>query len=241
MVKKAMVLAAGNGTRLHPLTLSNPKPLLMLNNKPIIEYNLDLLKKHGIEEVYINACYLSNKMVEYFKYRPKDELTIHLNVEEKMMGSAGGLKLLEDKLQETFLVVSGDLLTNAPLNHLISSHKEKGALASMGLTKVQDPRQYGIVVVNEEDRIIRFQEKPKTLEEAFSDLINVGIYVFEPTIFSYIPEDTFFDFSKDLFPILLEGKAPLFAFPIHSYWRDLGTIPELEIAENDIKNALFRD
>ena len=175
MVKKAMVLAAGNGTRLHPLTLSNPKPLLLLSNKPIIEYNLDLLKKYGIEEVHINACYLSDNMVSYFKNRPKDELSITLSVEKEMMGSAGGLKLLEDKFDDTFLVISGDLLTNAPLDGLILNHKEKGAIASMGLTEVQDPRQYGIVVVNENNQIIRFQVVPMTIVESVRYCLFVGI------------------------------------------------------------------
>lgn len=236
MLKTAMVLAAGKGERLYPLTKDLPKPLLKVGDKPIIEYNLSLLKEHGIKNVYVNTCYLSNKIEEYFTERKDDGLNIQLSIETEILGTAGGVKKLASKFTETFIVVSGDLLTTVNIKDMFFFHKEKKSHFTMGLTKVENPSQFGIVIIDDNAKIIRFKEKPKKKEEIFSNTINTGIYIIEPYVLDFIPENTFFDFSKDLFPILLQNKTPFYGYTFDSLWRDLGTISELEKADKELNN-----
>lgn len=232
---KGMVLAAGKGTRLYPYTEDKPKPLVEVNHKPIIEYNLNLLEKHGIYNVCVNTCYLSEVMLDYFQKRDKDSLNITVNEEKKMLGSAGGVKAFEKNFGSTTVVLSGDLLTNVNLSDMLEFHYSKKSTFTMGLTEVKDPRAYGIVVLNKEQKIVRFQEKPKTIEEAFSNLINTGIYIFEPHILKYIPNNEFFDFSNDLFPILLKEESDFYGYKMKDYWRDLGSVEQLNLADKDLK------
>ncbi len=236
MLKTAMIMAAGKGERLYPLTKDLPKPLLKLGDKPIIEYNLSLLKKHNIKNVFINACYLSDKMEEYFAKRENDGLNIHLNIEPEILGTAGGVKNLSSKFSETFVVVSGDLLTTINIEDMYKFHKEKNSHFTIGLTEVEDPSHFGIVITDNNGKIIRFKEKPKNKEEVFSNIINTGVYIIEPYILDFIPENTFFDFSKNLFPILLKKNIPFYGYLFKGLWRDLGTISELEKAEKELNN-----
>ena len=226
-MKKAMILAAGRGSRLKPLTTTTPKPLLDLNGRPIIEYTLDLLKRHGFSQVVVNAHYLSGVVLEYFRERPKDSLEIQISLEQNLLGSAGGVKKMENFLDEPFLVMCGDLITGIDLSALRDYHYEKNGVLTVAVTEVDDPRRYGVVWADESGQITRFVEKPHSVENISSREINMGIYIVDPSVMAVIPKWVYFDFGRDLFPLLLEMGAPMFSFKSDSYWRDLGTLDDL--------------
>ena len=197
---KAMALAAGKGTRLFPLTGEIPKPMAPVVNTPIIEHIFDLLAGHGIEEVYVNVHYLADALLEAYGEESRvNGMTVHLERESELLGTAGGVKRLADRFDDTFVVVSGDALTDVNIKELVEYHKEKGALATIALRWVYDTSEFGVVEVDEEGNIQGFQEKPSP-EEAISTLANTGIYVFEPRALDYIPEGTFFDFAERRVP-----------------------------------------
>ena len=177
---KAMALAAGKGTRLFPLTGEIPKPMAPVVNTPIIEHIFDLLAGHGIEEVYVNVHYLADALLEAYGEESRvNGMAVHLEREDELLGTAGGVKRLADRFDDTFVVVSGDALTDVNIKELVEYHREKGALATIALRRVYDTSEFGVVEVDEEGNIQGFQEKPSP-EEAISTLANTGIYVFEP-------------------------------------------------------------
>jgi mannose-1-phosphate guanylyltransferase/mannose-1-phosphate guanylyltransferase/phosphomannomutase len=179
---KAMVLAAGKGTRLFPLTGEIPKPLAPVADVPIIEHIFNLLASQGISELYVNVHYLADTFLEaYGEENYINGMTVRFSGEKKLMGTAGGVKRLAENFEDTFLVVMGDALTDADLSKIVTFHKEKGALATIALRRVYDPSQYGIVELDDAGNILGFQEKPKP-EEAISTLANTGIYVLEPKV-----------------------------------------------------------
>lgn len=238
MVKKAMIMAAGVGSRLDPLTQKTPKPMIPIVNKPIMEIIIDHLAKFGITSVIANTHYLAEVIHDKF-----DNYDTGLNLnyihEEKLSGTAGGVKKCEwffDK-DETFVVVSGDALTDVNLDVLIKKHKASGAIATMGLKEI--PREkvsaFGVVIIDENGKIQEFQEKP-SIQEAKSNLVNTGIYVFETRIFDYIPADTFYDFAKNVFPALMANNEPLYAHIIEEYWTDIGTIHQYKQSSFDALN-----
>src|SRR5215210_4873160 len=203
---KAMALAAGKGTRLFPLTGEIPKPMAPVVNTPIIEHIFDLLAGHGIEEVYVNVHYLADALLEAYGEESRvNGMAVHLERESELLGTAGGVKRLAGRFDDTFVVVSGDALTDVNVEELVEYHREKGALATIALRRVYDTSEFGVVEVDEEGNIQGFQEKPIP-EEAISTLANTGIYVFEPRALDYVPEDAFFDFAKDVFPRYLENE-----------------------------------
>ena len=206
---KAMVLAAGKGTRLFPLTGEIPKPLAPVVDTPIIEHIFDLLARHGVAESYVNVHYLADALLEAYNGEEThiNGMSVRLVREKELTGTAGGVKHLakiasKGSFNETFIVVSGDALTDIDLKELLSFHKEKNALATIALKRVYDTSEFGVVEVDEEGNILSFQEKPDP-REAISTLANTGLYVFEPEVLEYIPEGTFFDFAQDVFPRLL--------------------------------------
>src|SRR5215210_3197079 len=206
MFMKAMALAAGKGTRLFPLTGEIPKPMAPVVNTPIIEHIFDLLAGHGIEEVHVNVHYLAEALLEAYGEESRvGGMTVHLEREDELLGTAGGVKRLASRFDDTFVVVSGDALTDIDIEELVSFHREKGALATIALHRVYDTSEFGVVEVDGAGNILGFQEKPDP-GEAISTLANTGIYVLEPRALSYIPEDTFFDFARDVFPKFLEAK-----------------------------------
>ena len=230
---KAMVLAAGKGTRLFPLTGEIPKPLAPVANVPIVERIFELLATHGVDEVHANVHYLADALLEAYGEEALIEgMSVCLSREERLLGTAGGVKRLAKHFDETFVVVSGDALTDIDLKDLIAFHKEKGALATMALKRVCDTSGFGVVELDEEGSILGFQEKPRP-EEAVSDLANTGIYVLEPRALEYIPKDTFFDFAKDVFPRFLEAGERLVGYQGDFYWSDIGTLEAYLQAQYD--------
>src|SRR5918995_4602042 len=199
---KAMALAAGKGTRLFPLTREIPQPMAPGVNTPIIEHIFDLLATHGTEEVHVNVHYLADALLEAYGEESRiDGMKVHLSREDELRGTAGGVKRLASNFDDTFVVVSGDALTDVDIGELVAFHTEKGALASIALHRVYDTSEFGVVEVDEDGSILGFQEKPAP-EEAISTLANTGIYVLEPRALEYVPEDTFYDFAQDVFPRL---------------------------------------
>ncbi|WP_297089926.1 NDP-sugar synthase [Thermococcus sp.] len=219
---KAVILAGGKGTRLLPLTVYRPKPMIPFFNRPLMEYAVQSLVKAGVDEIYVLVGYLKERIMDYFGDGSRWGVRIHYsNKDNVKLGTAGATKKVVKELDETFFVVSSDVLTNLDLRALYEYHRKKKALATIALSRVDDPSQYGIAVINEDGRILRFKEKPKP-EEAFSNLVNAGIYVFEPEAFDLVPKGKNFDFSKDLFPRMLENDLALYGFPFSEYWNDVG-------------------
>lgn len=222
-----MIMAAGAGTRLNPLTAKIPKPMVPVINTPIIELILKHLQKFGINDVVANTHYCAESIHKAFG--GKNHLGINFNYvyEKALSGTAGGLKKCEGFFEkgETFIVISGDALTNVNIEYLYKKHKESGALASMALREVpyEEVQHFGVVVVDEKSNIIEFQEKPAQ-EEAKSNLVNTGIYIFQTEIFDYIPADAFYDFAKNVFPSIMSNNEIFCGFRIDDYWNDIGTL-----------------
>ncbi len=232
-VKQAVILAGGEGTRLRPLTTTRPKPLLPVLGVPCIEYVIRSLADAGIEQVFLACGYRSEDIRAALGGGDRFGVEIEMAFEKEPMGTAGAVKLLEDRLNGTFVVGSGDTLTDADLGDLIDFHIRKGAEATMGLTEVERPEQFGIVGVSAEGRIDRFKEKPRS-EEVFSRVINAGTYVLEPEVLRMIPAATKYDFSKNLYMDMLDKKRGLYATPLKGYWKDIGRPSDLYLANMDM-------
>jgi mannose-1-phosphate guanylyltransferase len=231
---KAMALAAGKGRRLYPLTGEIPKPMAPVADTPIIEHIFDLLATHGVREVHVNVHYLADALLEtYGEESTMNGMSVYLSREKELLGTAGGVKRLAANFDDTFLVVSGDALTDVDLGELVAFHKEKEALATIALHRVYDTSEFGVVEVDEECAIRSFQEKPDP-KEAISTLANTGIYVFEPRALDYVPEDTFFDFAKDVFPKFLEYGERFVGYKGDFYWSDIGTLGAYRQAQYDV-------
>lgn len=231
---KAMALAAGKGTRLFPLTGEVPKPMAPIVDTPIIEHIFSLLATHGVKEVNVNVHYLADALLKAYGEESRvNGMSVNLSREEKLLGTAGGVRRLAGRFDETFVVVSGDALTDVDIGDLVAFHKERGALATIALRRVYDTSEFGVVVLDEEGNIQGFQEKPDP-KEAISTLANTGIYVFEPRALSYVPEDTFFDFAQDVFPKLLENGERFVGYQGDFYWSDIGTLQAYRQAQYDV-------
>jgi mannose-1-phosphate guanylyltransferase / phosphomannomutase len=229
---KAVVMAGGEGSRLRPLTLQRPKPMMPLVNKSCIAHILDLLARHGVTEAVATLQYLAqdirDRMGESYA-----GIEMHYAVEDVPLGTAGSVRNAISHIDDTFLVISGDALTDMDLTSLVSFHKEHGSVATLALYHAPNPLEYGVVITDEEGHVRQFQEKP-SWGEVFSDTINTGIYVLSPEIFDLVPKDRPFDFSQDLFPMLLQQGAPIFGYVADGYWCDIGTIQEYQRATADI-------
>jgi len=229
---KAMVLAAGVGSRLDPLTRNVPKPMVPVVNKPVMSYILELLQRHGFDEIVINLHYLGDQIESYFGDGASLGVRITYIREEKLHGTAGSVKRAQEFFDGTFLVIGGDDLTDLDLTRMLKFHRDKRSLATIALSLVDDPAEYGIALLNERGRIIRFMEKPRG-EAIFSNAANTGVYIFEPEIFDLIPAGQFYDFGKDLFPLLLSLRKPFYGYLTSSYWRDIGSLQEYREAHYD--------
>lgn len=229
---KAFILAAGAGTRLRPLTYEVPKPMIPLANKPVIEYTVETLKKHNISSIAMNLHTLPHLITDYFGDGDKFGVSISYSYEENLLGTAGGLKKCKKFFDSTFVVMSGDGLSDVDLTSALEFHKKKKSLATMILKKIETRFSYGITLTDRFNKIINFVEKP-TWGSVFSDTVNTGIYIFEPEIFKYIP-DGFYDFGHDLWPKLLKLKKPIYAYTTNGYWTDIGNIDEYKKATKDI-------
>lgn len=237
---KAMVLAAGVGSRLDPLTASVPKPSVPVVNKPVMEHLLLLLKKHGITDVCANLHYLPTRLTEYFQDGSSLGMRIMFQHEAKLSGDAGGVRACRKFLEDgTFIVIMGDLITDADLTKLVEEHKRKKAIASIAVKRMDDVTRFGVVVTDENGFITGFQEKPKA-EEALSNLISTGIYIFEPEVFNHIPTEGDYGFGKQLFPKLVKEGLPVLGIEIETYWSDVGTIEQYREANLDVLSGLVK-
>jgi mannose-1-phosphate guanylyltransferase/phosphomannomutase len=220
---KAVIMAGGEGSRLRPLTCNRPKPMVPIVNKPVMEHIIELLRKYGIKDIAVTLQYMPEIIKDYFNDGSEFGVSLRYFTEDTPLGTAGSIKNAEDFLDETFIVISGDALTDLNLDSALEFHKERGAIATLVLKKVEKPIEYGVVVTDTNGRITRFLEKP-SWGEVFSDTVNTGIYVLEPEVLSRIKKSQIFDFSKDLFPSLLNESKPLYGFVTNDYWCDIGDL-----------------
>lgn len=230
---KAVIMAGGEGTRLRPLTSNAPKPMLPVANRPMMEHVIGLLKQHGFDEIVVTVAFLANHIKTYFGDGSEFGVSLHYTDEPVPMGTAGSVGIARELLDETFLVISGDVLTDIDLTKVLEFHRSKQAVATIGLTAVENPLEFGIVITREDGSIERFLEKP-TWGQVFSDTINTGIYVLEPEIFDHIPEGRNVDFSSDVFPALLAAGKPMFGAVVEGYWEDVGTLEAYLSAHKDV-------
>lgn len=226
---KAMVMAAGLGTRLRPLTDLISKPMAPIINQPVMEHIVRLLAQHKFNDIVCNLHWYPDEIKNYFGDGSKWNVNIVYSYEKELLGTAGGVKNVEDFLGgSTFLVMSGDALTDIDLTAAFDFHKKKGGVATLVLTEVEDTSQFGVVLLDSNKKIKGFQEKPLS-GEARSNLANSGIYFFEPEIFDYMPpKGQFFDFGKNLFPDLLDKGIPYYGFRHDQYWNDVGGLDEYQ-------------
>ncbi len=236
---KAMILAAGKGTRVRPITYTIPKPLIPILQKPVMEFLLELLRQHGFDQVVVNVSHLANEIEGYFRDGQRFGVEIAYSFEGRIvdgqlvgeaLGSAGGMRRIQDFnpfFDDTFVVLCGDALIDLDLTEAVKWHKQQGSIATV-VTKTVERElvpSYGVVVTDDNGRIKAFQEKP-SVEEALSTNINTGIYIFEPEVLDYIPSGQEFDIGADLFPKLVEMGAPFYAVPMDFEWVDIGKVPD---------------
>ncbi|AFZ43222.1 Nucleotidyl transferase [Halothece sp. PCC 7418] len=252
---KAMILAAGKGTRVRPITYTIPKPLIPILQKPVMEFLLELLRQHGFDEIMVNVSHLAHEIESYFRDGQRFGVDIAYSFEGRIvdgelvgeaLGSAGGIRRIQDFnkfFDDTFVVLCGDALIDLDLTEALRQHKEKGAIATV-ITK-DVPREkvssYGVVVTDDNNRITAFQEKP-SVDEALSTKINTGIYILEPEVIDYIPPDQVYDLGSDLFPKLVAKGAPFYAIPMDFQWVDIGKVPDYwhairGVLSGEIKNV----
>jgi mannose-1-phosphate guanylyltransferase/phosphomannomutase len=230
---KAVIMAGGEGTRLRPLTSNVPKPMMPIANTPMMEHIVRLLRGYGFDDIVVTVAFLANHIRNYFGDGSELGVRMVYATEETPLGTAGSVRNARDKLDEPFLVISGDVLTDIDLGAMARFHDERGALATIGLTPVEDPLEFGIVITRDDGSIERFLEKP-TWGQVFSDTINTGIFVLEPEIFDWIDEGRSVDFSSEVFPALLEAGKPLFGAVVRGYWEDVGTPEAYVRAHKDV-------
>jgi mannose-1-phosphate guanylyltransferase / phosphomannomutase len=235
---KAVVMAGGEGSRLRPLTLVRPKPMLPVVNRPVLGHILYLLKQHNITDVIMTVQYLASQIQDYYGDGRNFGMNIEYAVEESPLGTAGSVRNAADRLcpDEPLLVISGDALTDFDLTALLAEHKRRGAVLTMALTHVPNPLEYGVINIREDGRVLQFLEKP-SWGSVTSDTVNTGIYALEPEVLQRIPPNTRLDWSQDVFPGMLSSGAPLYGHVVEGYWCDIGAIPEYQKANTDLLNG----
>ena len=236
---KAVVMAGGEGTRLRPLTSNQPKPMVPIVGKPCMEHIIELLKAHGFEDVIVTVAFLPQSIRSYFGNGESIGANIEYSVEESPAGTAGSVRLASDYLDDTFIVISGDALCDFDLTRLVEFHKEKGSAATIALKAVENPLEFGIVVTDSDGRVERFLEKP-SWSQVFADTINTCVYVIEPEVLNHVPTDRPYDFSKELFPLLLEMGRPLYGHVVEGYWQDIGNLEQYRQANFDALDGRVR-
>lgn len=230
---KAVILAGGKGSRLLPLTKKLPKPLVPLLNKPVMEYSIELLKKHGITDIIVTLQYLSDKIMSYFGDGSKWGVNLTYQIEDIPLGTAGSVKNTEQLLNEPFIVISGDALTDFDLIDGLVFHLQKRALLTVFMKEVKNPAKFGIIQTNSDGQIQRFLEKPQK-EQEFSRIVNTGIYIVDPLVLSFMEKNKPCDFSTEIFPKLMEKKMGLFGFQSKGYWKDIGSHEDYRQAQYDM-------
>jgi mannose-1-phosphate guanylyltransferase / phosphomannomutase len=230
---KAVIMAGGEGTRLRPLTANQPKPMLPLGNRPIMEHIVRHIRNHGFKDIVVTVQFLASQVRNYFGDGSDMGVDLAYATEPTPLGTAGSVRNAAEMLDDTFVVISGDALTDIDLDEVVGFHRRQGALATVALKRVPDPLEFGIVITTDDGRIERFLEKPQW-GQVFSDTINTGIYVLEPEVFAHIEEGQPSDFAADVFPRLLAEGAPLFGFVADGYWEDVGSLEAYQRAHQDI-------
>ncbi len=230
---KAVILAGGEGTRLRPLTSNQAKPMMPLVNRPMMEHVVALLAQHGFDEIVVTVAYRANQIRTYFDDGSELGVRMRYATDEQPLGTAGSVRNASAELDDTFLVISGDVLTDIDLSALVKAHRDSGALASIALKRVENPLEFGIVITQPDGSVERFLEKP-TWGQVFSDTINTGIYVLEPEIFDFIPEGEAVDFSGHVFPDALDQGRTLHGHVADGYWEDIGTTEAYLRAHTDV-------
>jgi len=230
---KAVVMAGGSGSRLRPITVGRPKPMVPVVNKPVMGHILDLLKRHHLTDVVVTVQYLADVIQDYFGEGQNYGLNIRYALEETPLGTAGSVKNAQEFLDETFVVISGDAITDIDLSRVIEFHRAKQSKVTLTLYRVPNPLEYGVIIVGDDGRIQRFLEKP-SWGEVISDTVNTGIYVIEPEILDFVEPGVPFDFSNDLFPKLMAADIPLYGYVADGYWCDIGDIREYMRASSDV-------
>ena len=252
---KAMILAAGKGTRVRPITYTIPKPLIPILEKPVMEFLLELLRQHGFDQIMVNVSHLANEIENYFRDGQKFGVQIAYSFEGRIVdgvlvgeaiGSAGGMRRIQDFspfFDDTFVVLCGDALIDLDLSAAVKWHKSKGSIATVIMKSVprEEVSSYGIVVTDESGRVKAFQEKPK-VDEALSTNISTGIYIFEPEVLKYIPSGQTFDIGSELFPKLVQMGAPFYGLVMDFEWVDIGKVPDYwhairAVLSGEIKNV----
>src|SRR5580700_7370954 len=231
---KAVIMAGGEGTRLRPLTSHRPKPLAPALNLPIMEHIVLLLKQHGITEIVVTLHYLADEIQGYFGDGSEWGVNLIYSVEDTPLGTAGSVKQAEDDLKDdTFLIISGDALTDIDIDKAIAFHREKKSLATIVLSHVHNPLEFGVVITDDEGSIRRFLEKP-SWGEVFSDTVNTGMYILEPSIFKTMQADTPYDWSQDIFPRLLQEEQSMYGYVMDEYWTDVGSLQQYRQAQYEM-------
>lgn len=252
---KAMILAAGKGTRVRPITYTIPKPMIPILQKPVMEFLLELLRQHQFDQIMVNVSHLANEIENYFRDGQRFGVEIAYSFEGRIvdgelvgeaLGSAGGMRRIQDFnpfFDDTFVVLCGDALIDLDLTEAVKWHREKGSIATVIMKTVpkEEVSSYGVVVTDENSRIKTFQEKP-SVEEALSNCINTGIYIFEPEVLNYIPSNTEYDIGSQLFPKLVEMGAPFYGIAMDFEWVDIGKVPDYwyairSVLKGEIKNV----
>ena len=235
---KGLILAGGKGTRLRPLTLNTPKPIVPVANAPFLLYQLDLMLSAGIHEVILSLSYQPRKIEDLLKDGTDYGISIRYAVEGTPLGTGGAFKNAEEHLDSTTVVFNGDILTGVDLAAVVRKHKEFGAVATLVLTPVENPSAYGLVETAPDGTVRRFIEKPGP-DEITCNTINAGVYVLEPSVLRYIPKDEPYSFERGLFPLLLERKEPVLSFILNKYWIDIGTPKKYLEVHHDILSGKF--
>jgi mannose-1-phosphate guanylyltransferase/phosphomannomutase len=230
---KAVIMAGGEGTRLRPLTSNQPKPMMPLANRPMMEHIVRLLKEHGFDDIVVTLAFVPQAIRTYFGDGSEFGVRMVYATEETPLGTAGSVRNAMDELDEPFLVISGDVLTDIDLSEIVHFHRQRDALATIALKAMENPLEFGIVITGADGKVERFLEKPGW-GQVFSDTINTGIYMLEPEIFDFIAEGEPVDFSADVFPRLLEQRKPLFGAVAEGYWEDVGTLDAYIRAHHDV-------
>lgn len=236
---RAVILAGGEGTRLRPLTSNQPKPMMPLVNRPMMEHIVRLLVLHGFDDIVVTVAFLANQVRDYFGDGSDFGVRMRYATDETPLGTAGSVRNASAELDDTFLVISGDVLTDIDVGAIVKAHKDAGAVASIALKRVENPLEFGIVITRPDGSIERFLEKP-TWGQVFSDTANTGIYVLEPHVFDFIPDGEVVDFAGDVFPAILDKKLPLLGSVVDGYWEDVGTLEAYLRAHQDVLDQRVR-
>ncbi|MBW4492226.1 MAG: NDP-sugar synthase [Oscillatoria princeps RMCB-10] len=244
---KAMILAAGKGTRVRPITHTIPKPMIPILQKPVMEFLVELLRSHGFDQIMVNVSHLANEIENYFRDGQRFGVQIAYSFEGRIVegelvgeavGSAGGMRRIQDFnpfFDDTFVVMCGDALIDLDLTAAVKWHRQKGSIATVVMKSVprEEVSSYGVVVTDATDKIVAFQEKP-SVTEALSTNINTGIYIFEPEVLDYVPSGQVYDIGSQLFPHLVEIGAPFYGIAMDFQWVDIGKVPDYWRAVQDV-------